>query len=52
MVDAIQKLKNDIALNNVVIFIGRAVSIYTTNDEQKVPDWKALVKHGLEQFYH
>ncbi|CAF3842178.1 unnamed protein product [Rotaria sordida] len=52
MADPIQKLKNDIALNNVVIFIGSGVSIYTANDEQKVSDWKGLLKHGLQQCYH
>ncbi|CAF3838861.1 unnamed protein product [Rotaria sordida] len=51
MADPIQKLKNDIALNNVVIFIGSGVSIYTANDEQKVSDWKGLLKHGLQQCY-
>ncbi|CAF3222076.1 unnamed protein product [Rotaria sp. Silwood2] len=51
MADPIQKLKNDIALNNAVIFIGRGVSIYTTNGEQRVCDWKGLLKHGLQQCY-
>ncbi|CAF4178983.1 unnamed protein product, partial [Rotaria magnacalcarata] len=34
MADDIQKLKNDVALNQVVIFIGTGVSVYTTKREQ------------------
>ncbi|CAF2811925.1 unnamed protein product [Rotaria sp. Silwood2] len=51
MADPIQKLKNDIALKNVMIFIGKGISIYTTNGEQRVLDWKGLLNHGLQQCY-
>ena len=49
MADEIQKLKTDIALNQVLIFVGTSVSFYTTNDEQEVAHWKGLLKHGLTQ---
>ncbi|UJR17369.1 hypothetical protein I4U23_004264 [Adineta vaga] len=50
MVDNLQKLKKDIASNNVVIFVGPDVSVYTTNDETQVSHWKGLIKHGFQQF--
>ncbi|CAF4420168.1 unnamed protein product, partial [Rotaria sp. Silwood2] len=49
MVDEIQKIKKEIALNNVIIFIGKGVSIYTTNGEQEFSHWKGLVYDGLQQ---
>lgn len=49
MADEIQKLKTDIALNQVVMVIGTRVSLYTTNGEQEVAYWKGLLKHGLHQ---
>ncbi|CAF1035552.1 unnamed protein product [Rotaria sp. Silwood1] len=51
MADEIQKVKNDIALNNAVIFIGAGVSMYTTNGEQEVSHWNGLLKHGLQRCY-
>ncbi|CAF4412653.1 unnamed protein product [Rotaria sp. Silwood2] len=51
MADEIQKVKNDIALNNAVIFIGAGVSVYTTNGEQEVSHWNGLLKHGLQRCY-
>ena len=50
MTDEIQKLKRDIALNQVVIFIGSGVSTYTT-DGESVSHWKGLLKHGLHRCY-
>ncbi|CAM4809047.1 unnamed protein product [Rotaria magnacalcarata] len=49
MADDIQKLKNDIALNQVVIFIGTGVSVYTTKREQEVSHWRGLLKDGLQR---
>ena len=49
MADEIQKLKTDIALNQVIIFVGAGVSVYTTNGEQEVAHWKGLLKHGLHR---
>ena len=51
MTDEIQKLRTDIALNNVLIVIGMHASIYTTNDEQEVAHWKGLIKHGIRQCF-
>ena len=49
MADEIQKIKKDIALNQVVIFIGTGVSTYTTNGEQDVFHWKGLLKNGFDR---
>jgi hypothetical protein len=52
MADDIQKVKNDIALNQAILFIGSGVSVYTTNGEQEVSHWKGLLKHGLQRCHH
>ncbi|CAF4036462.1 unnamed protein product, partial [Rotaria sordida] len=49
MVDEIQQIKKEIALNNVMIFIGTSVSIYTTNGEQEFSHWKGLIHDGLQR---
>ncbi|CAF3551095.1 unnamed protein product [Rotaria socialis] len=51
MADEIQKIKQAIALNQAIIFIGAGVSVYTTNSEQEVSCWKGLLKHGLQRCY-
>ncbi|CAF3747873.1 unnamed protein product [Rotaria sordida] len=49
MADELRKVKQDIALNSAVIFIGTGVSVYTSNCEQEVAHQKGLLKHGLQQ---
>ncbi|CAF1290805.1 unnamed protein product [Adineta ricciae] len=51
MVDAIQKLKKDIAANNVLVFVGSDVSVYTANGDENVCFWKGLLQQGLRQCY-
>ncbi|CAF1425244.1 unnamed protein product [Rotaria sordida] len=52
MADEIQKIKKDIALNQVVIFIGTNVSTYTVNGGEEVAYWKGLLKDGLRLCRH
>ncbi|CAF4062846.1 unnamed protein product, partial [Rotaria magnacalcarata] len=49
MTSEIQKVKNDVALNNALIFIGTGVSSYTANHEQNFSHWKGLLQHGLQR---
>ncbi|UJR07679.1 hypothetical protein I4U23_011965 [Adineta vaga] len=45
MADEIQKLRKNIVSNNVLVFVGPDISIYTTNAEQNISHWKHQLKH-------
>ncbi|CAF3760597.1 unnamed protein product [Rotaria socialis] len=49
MASEIQNVKNAVALNNALIFIGTGVSSYTANHEQNFSHWKGLLQHGLQR---
>ena len=51
MTDDIRTIKNEIALNKALIFIGTGVSIYTIGGDEECSYWTRLLKHGLQRCY-
>ena len=49
MAAEIQKIKQDIALNRTVVFIGTGVSVCTTNNEEEAAHLNELLKVGLQE---
>ncbi|CAF1101846.1 unnamed protein product [Adineta ricciae] len=52
MADDLHKLKKDIASNQVLIFVGSDVSMYTAYGAEKISFWNKILKSGLNQCYH
>ncbi|CAF0784628.1 unnamed protein product [Adineta steineri] len=51
MTNDIQKIKKDLVSNNVVVFVGPDISVYTANGDTTVSYWKGLLNNGLNQCY-
>ncbi|CAF4291657.1 unnamed protein product, partial [Adineta steineri] len=51
MANDIQKIKKDLVSNDVVVFVGPDISVYTANGDTTVSYWKGLLNNGLNQCY-